>query len=251
MKLKIMTFNLRYTDDKDGQSIAERAPRALEIIREYDPDIIGFQEAVPKWMDLLEVLGERYDHYLMYRHEKSKEGTPLFWKKELFEAEELKHFWLSETPAEPSKGFGAHLWRICCYGALKHKESGKAIHVFNTHFDWIGSSPRESGQLVIRRAEVLGDAPVFVTADYNFHPDSAGWHSMRSYFYDAGETLGAAPMRTCHGYRGEDPATGTPIDYCFYRGKGVTPTKYEVVTRTFDGKYPSDHFPIYFEFEVE
>ena len=46
--MRIISYNLRYTDDPDGHSIQERAPRILDIIKDYDPDIMGFQELVPK-----------------------------------------------------------------------------------------------------------------------------------------------------------------------------------------------------------
>ncbi len=252
MKLKMMTFNIRTCNDANGHSVEERSPRVMEIIKDYDPDLLGFQEASWRWEDELKKLDDRYEHIWMYRHDVSREATPIYWKQDAFELVEHEHFWLSETPEVCSKDWNADYYRICSYAALRHKESGKLLHLYNTHFDWVGAGPRESAQLIIRKAEKFGaDAAVFCTADYNFGPDSFGWHSMRSYFYDAGETLGVELMSTCHGYKEIAPGTGKPIDYCFYRGKGVTPTKYEVVTRTFDGKFPSDHYPVYFEFEVE
>lgn len=252
MKLKVMSFNIRTCNDPNGHSVEERAPRVFKIIEDYDPDVFGLQEASYRWEPKLEPLNEKYDHIWMYRHDTSREATPLYWKRDAFELMEEEHFWLSETPEVCSKGWNADYYRICSFAALRHKESGKVFYFYNTHFDWVGSGPRESAQLIIRKAEKFGaDAPVFCTADYNFTPNSFGWHSMRSYFYDAREALGLKATVTCHGYKDVDVNAGNPIDYCFYRGKGVAPTKYEVVTRTFDGKYPSDHFPVYFEFEVE
>ena len=40
MKLKMMTFNVRCCNDADGHSIAERAPRCMAIIKDYDPDLL-------------------------------------------------------------------------------------------------------------------------------------------------------------------------------------------------------------------
>ena len=250
MKLKMMSFNVRCCNDPDGHSVAERAPRCLEIIRDYDPDLFGLQEASYRWEPYLEPLKEQYGVIWMYRHDVSREATPIYWKKDAFELVEEEHFWLSETPAQMSKGWGADYYRICSHAALRHKESGKLIQYYNTHFDWVGCGPRESAQLIIRKAEKLGNVPVFCTADYNFHPGTSGWHSMRSWFADVREELGAPAMSTCHGYKNIEPGSGQPIDDCFYHGDGVNPTKYEVVTRTFDNKFPSDHYPVYFEFEV-
>lgn len=44
---KVITFNIRYTDDPNGNSIAERAPRLKKVIDGRDPDLIGFQECTP------------------------------------------------------------------------------------------------------------------------------------------------------------------------------------------------------------
>ena len=49
MELKIISFNIRCCDDKDGNTIAERAPRLAEVTKGYDADIIGFQEYTVPW----------------------------------------------------------------------------------------------------------------------------------------------------------------------------------------------------------
>lgn len=247
MELKILGFNIQCGGNRE-----ERAPRALAIIAEKDPDIIGFQEVVPKWMPLLAPLDEEYDHILQYRHPNSEEATPLYWKKSVFELVEEKHFWLSETPYKPSKGWNADYYRICSYAALRHKASGKLMYFYNTHFDWVGNGPRESAQLVIHRAETHGDAPVFCTADFNFAPRSFGWHSMRSWFRDVREDIAPENKQaTLHSYQERGEMESLIIDYCFYHGRGVKPTAYEVVNRCIDGGYASDHHPVFYAFEVE
>lgn len=252
MKLKLMSYNLRCGDDPNGHSIEERAPRVLDILRDYDPEIIGFQEVRPKWEEKLQALTDRYDYRLNYRHPDNLEATPIFWRKDRFELLEEDHFWLSDTPTVPSKGWNADCYRICNYVALRHKETGKVLYFYNTHFDWVGSGPRESAQLIIRKAEKHGDAPVFCTADFNFCPGSDGWHSMRSWFQDVRETI--APnnnQATLNNYSVPGDKLGWLIDFCFYHGKDVVPTHYEVITRTYDGKFPSDHYGMSFEFEIK
>lgn len=253
MKLKLMTFNLRCGNDPNGHSVAERAPRLFKVLEEYRPDIMGFQECTPQWEQELQAITDKYSYIWMYRHVNSPEAAPVFWNKDLFELVNEDHFWLSDTPNIPSRGWGADHYRICSFAALRHKQTGKILNIFNTHVDWGGSSPRESGQLIIRRAEALGnEAAVFCTADYNFAPNSSGWHSMRSYFKDVREEIAPNNNRaTLHGYEDRGDRISWIIDFCFFRGKGVTPTKYEVVTRTYEGKFPSDHYGVYFEFDIE
>lgn len=253
--MRILSYNLRFCDDPNGHSIQERAPRVLDIIDRYDPDIMGFQEVVPKWMEQLKPLDDRFAHLLTYRSPSNKEGTPIFWRRDRFDLIDSKSFWLSETPSIPKKadwsgGFG--LPRVCCYVALKCKKTGKLYHYFNTHFDGGETCARESAQLIIRRAETLGAAPVFCTADFNFTPGSAGWHSMRSWFRDVREEVAPENHQAtlnCYEVQGDRP--DWLIDFCFYRGKGVKPTGYEVITRLYDGKFPSDHYGMCYDFEVE
>ena len=56
--------------------------------------------------------------------------------EELFELVEEKHFWLSETPQIPSKGWNANYYRVCSYAALKHKATGFLPWPFC--FGWYG-----------------------------------------------------------------------------------------------------------------
>lgn len=84
--MKVITFNIRCKDDENGHSIAERAPRLKQTLAKYDADLIGFQEAVPAWMEFLEAnYADEYEIFHRYRAEKSLEGTPILWKKSRFD----------------------------------------------------------------------------------------------------------------------------------------------------------------------
>ena len=48
--IKVVSYNIRYTNDPNGRSVEERAPRLKKLLEEYDPDIIGFQEVTPIWL---------------------------------------------------------------------------------------------------------------------------------------------------------------------------------------------------------
>ena len=49
--MKIMTFNLRFENDRDGDnSWANRRRMVVDIINRYQPDILGTQEG--KWNQL-------------------------------------------------------------------------------------------------------------------------------------------------------------------------------------------------------
>ncbi len=251
--MKILGYNLRFCDDGNGHSIHERAPRVLDIIKDYDPDICGFQEVTSPWMEELKVLSDQFDHLLQYRDPRDLEGTPIFWRKDRFELVNSESFWLSDTPTVSSKSWGTSLPRVCCYVALKEKATGKVFHHFNTHYDFNEWFQRESGQQIIHRAMALGeDANVAVTADFNFTIGSKGYHSLRSYFEDLREQVAPDNLEqtlTC--YSNEKRGVEWLIDFCFYHGKHLHPKKYEVINRLYDGKYPSDHCGMFYEFDID
>lgn len=49
MELSVISFNIRYCNDGDGNAIAERAPRLNKVISPYDAEVFGFQEYTPEW----------------------------------------------------------------------------------------------------------------------------------------------------------------------------------------------------------
>ncbi|MBQ7035170.1 MAG: endonuclease/exonuclease/phosphatase family protein [Clostridia bacterium] len=256
--MKLMTFNLRCNDDPNGHSIAERAFRIFDIIKDYEPDICGFQEVVPQWMEELKVLDDRFDHYESYTEGNGRgEIIPIYWRKDRYELVDQGYFWLSKTPEVPSVGGwggGFGLPRSCTYVALKEIASGKIVHYYNTHFDGSTDGNRESAQVIIRRARALGlprETNVFCTADFNFHLNSTGWHSMRSFFKDVREEIAPENFQgTLNIYQPVGQDKGRLIDFVFYSGDKVVPKSYEVITRLYDGLFPSDHYGIQCEFDL-
>jgi len=50
--LKVMTFNIRYDNQGDGvNQWSNRKEKVADLIRKYDPDIIGVQEALHNQME--------------------------------------------------------------------------------------------------------------------------------------------------------------------------------------------------------
>ena len=107
MSIKVMSFNICCSDGPEGHKLEECAPRVTGVLAKYDPDIIGFQEATPRWFGLLNsyINENGYEVFNMYRAESNKESTPMLWKKDRFECLDKGYFWLSDTPEVESKGW--------------------------------------------------------------------------------------------------------------------------------------------------
>ncbi len=243
-KLKVVSYNVRCADDPNGNSIEERAPRLMEVLDKYDPDLIGFQEFVIKWEEPAYFgLSEEYDYVLKYRSSSNSEGTPIYYKKSKFKLLDEGHFWLSETPEKESKGWGADYWRICSWVKLQIRQTGKVFYFFNTHFDFKDDPQVNSAKLLIKQAtDICKGAPMIVSADYNMTWSSKGYAEMTGFFTDV--NLKRDETKTYSGYK--EPASSL-IDFIFVTGKTVKPTAYNVMNEKPGGKFVSDHYGVYSE----
>ena len=117
MELKVISFNIRCCDDKDGNTIAERAPRLYEITKKYNADVIGFQEFTDAWSEYIESYYSDYEMFNKFRAESDHESCPILWKKDKFECLDKGYFWLSSTPEVESRGWDElyNCFRICEY----------------------------------------------------------------------------------------------------------------------------------------
>ncbi len=257
--LKLISYNIRFGNDGGGNNIADRAPRLKQAIANFNPDIMGFQEVVPEWLDgyLIPYYGEEYDHVNKYRAESNKESTPIFWKKDKFELMDSGYFWLSETPDQQSLGWGASHYRIACWVKLKIKTTGKEFLYINTHYDFRDECHVGSAKLVISRMTALGGFtkyPVFFTADCNMGRYEAGYNAMidGGYFGDINWDLENLDIQTGGGYV-MGLKQGGPIDYCFYSPALIVPLKYKVIDEEeFNyGGFISDHNGLYIEMALK
>lgn len=47
--ITVISQNLRYNDDGNGNDISDRAPRFEQLVEQFKPDIMGLQESTTKW----------------------------------------------------------------------------------------------------------------------------------------------------------------------------------------------------------
>ena len=251
MELKIISFNIRNRDDPDGHSVAERAPRLAEAVKPYDADIIGFQEHKPMWEPYLDrYFSAEYGMFNKYRDTVEKpEAAPIFWKKDKFELLRTGYFWLSDTPEEESRGWDIKPYkRMCEYVILRHRESGKEFTYMNTHFGFGDDCQIKSARLITEYAKRISDLPTFVTGDFNMYTSSLGYAEMTKYFTDVNAVTSKDMRATFHGYAPEK-YPNSHIDYCFTDAK-VKPLCRELIDKTFEGKYPSDHYGLFIKLEI-
>ena len=227
-----------------------RAPLQMKTLTEAQPDIIGFQEVTWLHLNYLRERLKGYEYVLCYRDgSPMSEGCPIFYSGTRFTAVDKGSFWLSETPEVSSKSWGAAFPRICTYVILEQND-GKRLAVFNTHLDHVSQEARINGiRLVLEKLREYGDLPCVLMGDLNTGEATPTYEAATALFddakYRAPETDSGATYQNWGAALNREN-----IDYFMISKQGISPLKYKVLRNTYDGVYPSDHFPILLRFTL-
>lgn len=248
--IKVMTYNLRLDIASDGvNQWGNRKEKVFDLIKKYDPDIFGVQEALHNQMEDLRANLPQYTSVGVGRDDGKTKGeySAIFYKKEKFDVLEQQTFWLSETPEVPgSKSWDAAITRIVTWAKFKDKASGKTFILANTHFDHIGQTARRmSAELLKSRiSTIAGRRSIIVTGDFNSEPVEPPYIVMtrkeKVMLYDS------RPAQETQGTFCTFQVNGPPcrtIDYIFF-SKGLRTSDYKVITDNDGTYYPSDHLPV-------
>ena len=258
-EIKIMTYNIRCGFCEDSSSVnnwSKRKYLVAYIIKNHNPDLIGLQEAeMFQVKELIEMLDE-YDWYGVSR-EDGKEGgesTAILYRKKRFSLEQKQTLWLSETPEIVSKGWDAAFKRTVTVTKLKDIISSNEFYYFNTHLDHIGDAARtESSKMIVNEIGKYSTAyPVILSGDFNYRSTSDGYKIITSKIFDTkliSKTESNGGNITFNGF-GEDIQPDNKIDFIFVNAK-VEVLTHIVDTTTFNGLYPSDHYPVISEIRIK
>ncbi len=252
--MKIMSFNIRCGDVGDDPWSA-RIDIVCKTMLESNADTIGVQEATPQWMEALNKnIGHKYAYIGVGRENGKNEGeySAIFYLKDKYELIDYKNFWISETPDIPSKGWDSACIRICTWGIFENKETKQRYMHINTHFDHIGVvARRKSVEMITEKAKSFPDMPVVFTADMNVVEGTENYLQFvnSDYFKDT-KYIAPDTMNHCT-YHDEEPEKHEKdvIDYVMVNNKWDV-KKYCVMTEGIDGRFVSDHYPIYAEMDI-
>ncbi|HEV8080267.1 MAG TPA: endonuclease/exonuclease/phosphatase family protein [Chitinophagaceae bacterium] len=246
------TYNIRYDNSKDtGNMWVNRAPVVAALIRFHDFDIFGTQEAYKNQLEDIANTLTQYSYYGVGRNDGKDKGerSAIFYKKNDFNLLNNGDFWLSETPDKPGKGWDATCCnRICSWVYLQHKKSKKKFYVFNAHYDHQGvEARRESSKLILQKIEAIaGNDAVIFTGDLNGSQSSEPYITI----INSGKLKDTynevqypyANNASFNGF-GKTKNTKDIIDHIFITNH-FTVSKWGVLSDTYYGKFPSDHFPV-------
>jgi endonuclease/exonuclease/phosphatase family metal-dependent hydrolase len=246
------TYNLRYDNPADtGNLWINRAPVIAALLRFHDFDILGTQEGYKNQLDDIIAALPQYTYYGLGRDDGKEKGehSAIFYKKDDFILLTKGDFWLSQTPEIPGLGWDATCCnRICSWVYLQHKKSGKKFYVFNVHYDHQGVVARkESSKLILQKIkDIAGDGPVLFTGDFNGSHNSE-WYKTIANSGRLKDTYTEVKYpyanNASHNGFGKTKDSNDIIDHIFIT-KHFTAGKWGLLTDTYHGKYPSDHFPV-------
>ncbi len=251
--LMVMSFNIRYGSADDGaNSWPHRADLVWEVLREHAPDVLGVQEALRFQLDELHESVPGYGEVGVGRDdgEQAGEYAAILYREDRLRLVESGTFWLSDTPAVPgSTSWGNHLTRICSWARLADRRSGRPVLVFNVHFDHQSQPSREkSAELLAARLGARRTTePVIVLGDFNAGEDNPARLLLvtgpRPGLLDTYRAVHApsAGEGTFNGFVGD--TSGARIDAVLVSRDWHVHDAAIVRTR-YDGRYPSDHFPV-------
>ena len=251
-ELTVGSYNVRLAIASDtGNLWVNRAPAVAALIRFHDFDLFGTQEGFKHQLEDIRSALPQYDYAGVGRDDGKDKGehASIFYRKDRFKLLKKGDFWLSQTPEVPSKGWDATCCnRICSWVYLQDNKTKKKFFVFNAHFDHQGVVARkESSKLILERIKsIAGKEPVILTGDFN------GDHASEWYQTIANSgVLKDTYKQVKHPYAlsssfngfGRSPYRDEIIDHVFTTHH-FTVGKWGLLTDTYQGKYPSDHFPV-------
>jgi endonuclease/exonuclease/phosphatase family metal-dependent hydrolase len=253
--LRVMTFNIRYGTADDGANAwPMRRQLVLRVIREFQPDLLGVQEALRFQLDELQAGLGGYGELGVGRDDGREAGeySAILYDRQRLEDIEHGTFWLSDSPAEPgSMSWGNRIPRIVTWARFRERQGGATFYAFNTHWDHESQPSRErSAELLLRRiaARTVLTDPVIITGDFNAGESNPALRALVTpasdvAFRDSYRVVhpDARVVGTFNGFAGD--STGDKIDAVLVTA-GWRVRAAGIVRSVADGRYPSDHFPV-------
>lgn len=251
VELKVMSFNIRVqtADDKGEKNWSKRCAPVVEYLKASEADVICLQEVTKTQADnLTDGLDGAYN-LVFYERENSgnAEGLAICYTDD-FTLKAQDRFWLSETPDEMSKGWGANYYRICVNLLLQHNETGVYMDVYNVHLDHQVELARENGlQLILQKSRAKG-YPTVLAGDFNTTKESDCIKNISSEmtncqeeaYYESDEGI------TYHNWGTpiEELNSKSAIDFCFV-SRDILPLEFDILQETRgEDAYYSDHYAI-------
>ncbi|MFZ2445077.1 MAG: endonuclease/exonuclease/phosphatase family protein [Syntrophobacteraceae bacterium] len=252
--LQIMTFNIRFQNDRDGANAWEfRRELVIDLVRNHAPSILGIQEGTTGQLRDLEKNLEGYDLFAPGRTwDENCQYCSLFFRPDAVRPLFGSEFWLSATPeVHGSKGWDSAFPRMISYGIFREAESevksGGQFWAGVTHLDHLGTEARARQAGIISEYLVKQGGPRILMGDFNDHPGSEAHRLLASAatgLVDTWEALRKPENESSMTYH---KFTGVPqvfrMDWILASRDFAVSDARVIYDHGPGGRFPSDHFP--------
>ncbi|KAL2133611.1 hypothetical protein VTI74DRAFT_2049 [Chaetomium olivicolor] len=277
LPLRLVTLNIRYAAkhlSAAEKPWAVRCPRLCAQLKfiacGQDSPFICLQEALHSQLtDIQTHLGPSWGHIGHGREDGREAGeySPIFFRVDRWECVRSRTFWLSPTPDVPSKGWDAALERIVTMGSFRHRATGTAVVLMNTHLDHRGEVAREeSARLLLKLARTWPEQcsleafpPVFLGGDFNSTPTGRAYKVLVEPGSGMSDISELVPKDGKYGNQditytsfGEPNEEPKRIDFLFVgKPERLRFLTFSILSNIFDDKiFLSDHRPVVADMEV-
>jgi endonuclease/exonuclease/phosphatase family metal-dependent hydrolase len=245
--LKIMSFNLRFDTEEDGENKWDNRKEAcVKMLNDLQPSIFGIQEGLYNQVRFLDDQLQRYSYVGVGRDDgySGGEHSAIFYDTLQFDLHSKGDFWLSETPDYPSLGWDANNIRIVSWAMLYDLLKQDTVYFFNTHFDHIGKTAQlESAKLLMQKINeiVIPQKTVFITGDFNVLIRNEALTPILKEFFSAQRFAEHTDGKNSYNGFGRWYISRN-IDFVFF--KNAKAKAYRTVTEDYGVPFISDHYPI-------
>ena len=263
--LKVMSYNV-YFDLSEPQ----RNPDDVIVsVKQKSPDIFGLNESGKDWINKFKADSEISAVYACAEGKALESGAdalynPIFYRKDRFELISVTTKWLSSTPDKISKDADAKHYKGTTFAIFKDKATGTEFMYMNVHLDGSGDQASHASMKDLRKrqAEIVKSyikqypfMPIIVGGDFNEGPSSAVIGGMATNtrlkycmsIADKSININSTDVNSTFTSKSD----GVIFDYLFVTADCITVQKYEQWDNQIDGKYPSDHLPVYAEITIK
>ncbi len=236
--MRFISWNLKVDVSLSQKSWHKRRELCLPILLQTQPDLFCVQEAKTPQLEFLQAHLLNYSFIGVGRDDGKTTGEycAVFYNTSAVTLLEQGSFWLSSTPAKPSRGYDLYP-RICTWGRFKYLSDPRPFTVYNTHLPLAFnlSGKRKALAVLLAQVHAAGAGPKVVAGDFNSGPRSRVWRTL----YRAGFQTVPNPQPTTHWL-------GVPL-FCYdaiFFTRDWRINRYGVVPGQRHRPYPSDHFGV-------
>lgn len=247
--MRIMTFNLRFENDLDGENAwCYRRDILTEVVLRHAPSILGTQEGTPGQLAYLQ---EHLRGYRMHAPprpiDEECQYPTLFYRQGELRVAEVGEFWLSKTPeVHRSKDWDSAFPRMMSYGLFEDLINKRQVWIMVTHLDHLGAVARLEQSRIILEWMHGRSGPRILMGDFNDAPGSPVHRLLTSPEASLHDTWAVLARQeneesmTRHDFRGVPKSCR--MDWILISSEFFV-TDAQIVRDHLGGCYPSDHFP--------